>query len=208
MYKYDLDTRQQKVLKYFSIGEDEFKMMFGTADTENINDAKTGFLPDSIFNNAVLTFNKLKPINSIFERIGRTLIHYNVELKGIIVQCYRSYNTYLRLKEEGLKPSATSQHFDAEAVDVHIYHKNPITGTRYRIISDPNIYVYKLVGAARTDENRFITTKVIFDRILEELTKNKDVLQIAELRVYNWGFHIGFESTKRAVTHKIVDVRS
>jgi hypothetical protein len=85
------------------------------------------------------------------------------------------------LRKEGLKPSPTSQHFDSEAIDVHVYQKES------RIRSSSN--------------------KAIFDDIIEILRSHKGVLQIIQLRVYDWGFHIGFESKKKIIKPSVIDTR-
>jgi hypothetical protein len=172
MYSFNLSENQLQTLNIFGINFEVFKEMFGTIDIENINDSKTGFLSGPIFDNTILSLNRFILINKLL---------MSMNLYGKVAQCYRSQKTFLRLKKEGLNPSLTSQHFDSEAIDVHVYQKES------RIRSSSN--------------------KAIFDDIIEILRSHKGVLQIIQLRVYDWGFHIGFESKKGIIKPSIVDTR-
>lgn len=166
MYHYNLSKEQKEKLILFKIDEKEFSNYFNTVDTHNIN-GPDGFLPQQIFEDVVNTyFYTTKLEKYIYDELNNNDIKLKLDIKLHVAQCFRTYKTYLRLKEKGLSPSKNSQHHKGHAVDIHFY----------------------LQGKYIDTSNH----SYIFSKIIEILKNKKSYFNIRQVRIYDWGVHIGY----------------
>jgi len=205
MYQKTYSKRQLRRLEWAGIKIEDFDQCFNTVDTENINE-KSGFLSDVTFNRALLTYKRIKRLNTVFllpQKIGPKL---KIEVKFEIEQVHRTEKTHKRLKGLGLNPSPTSQHKRSEAGDIHVFVLS-VDGLKpkwVRITADKTVYCYTADG-----EFIPISGAELFNAISEYFSSDniRFAHEIVQFRLYDWGFHVGFESSVVDVTPSFTDVR-
>lgn len=192
MYLYTLRDRQIEALKDSKITESEFSVCFNTADTHSID--IDGFLDDTIFIKALRTYQQIKELE---KWIQKELVKLNLPIVRLkIEQVYRSYETYKRLLREGYSPSKSSQHHRAEAGDIHYEYYDTLSQSwrELRLNSDGDVYMGMGFKPEDGVNSKLQNIKELLEFIFRLLVMYKNsVLEIVQLRFYDWGTHMGFK---------------